>query len=445
MTGPNAIQREISFHGSLGAAPAIAQFAASIRFSQYDPTTLDIDILWLGDDSSIRMGSAMLHPSPGGTVALPPEDSSHPIVEIVGIWEVSTGGNRSTVRGNAIRVGLDRTSLERDTRYIVKAELRPSGILCLPKIREASFTGEIKNRKRLTGKAEVRTDFGVLEACERYNHFTTTDVGDEVMHSVRRAAIVGDVAVPAGSNLADVDDKFQQACAEICLVLSLCYRQPVNYYEIRYIPNPNCQPPTAAHEATVRYRWNTVAPQCEEDELINMRDLVSGGLERLVTAIRTSARRASIERAIRFLSASYLAPLETAYFMAFSAMETVVGACVEKADRSLLKPSEWDRVERELRKSLDALCLGDVGEMIKVKLPELRRAPLSSSVMKACKRLNPKVDDLWRGVRFAESIARATKVRNALFHSAHVESLYEVHTNLVRVRTFTERLILKTL
>ena len=210
MTESDTVKHEINFHGSLGTAPAKAQFAASIRFSQYDPTTLDVDILWLGDDSSARMGSAVLFPSPGGSVSLRPEDPAYPIVEIFGIWEVSTGGKRSSVRANGIRVGIDRTRIDRDTRYIVKAELRPSGILGLPKIREASFTGEIKNREILTGKAEVRTDLGVLEACERYDHFTTTDVGDEVMHTVRRAAIVGEATALTGASLADIDSKLQE-------------------------------------------------------------------------------------------------------------------------------------------------------------------------------------------------------------------------------------------
>lgn len=445
MTTATATERGIRFHGGLGVAPAIAQFAASITYSRYDPTTLDVDILWLGGDSSTRMGSAMLLPSAGGVVVLQPEDHAHPTVELLGVWQVSTEGNRSTVAANGMRVGLGRAALGRDARYIVKAELRPSGILSLPRIREMSFTGEIKNRDVITGKAEVETDLGTLEACQRYDHFTTTEIGDEVMHSVRRAAITGDLTVPAGSSLADVDGKLQQACSEICVALSLCYRQPVNYYEIEYIPNPNHQPPAEARDATVRYRWNSIAPRCEEDELIDMRDLVSGGLGRLVTAIRNSARKESVERAIRFLSASYLAPLETAYFMAFSAMETVIDACTEKEDGLLLKSGQWKRVEHKLRESLDLLCLGDPVELMKLKLPELRRAPFASCVMAACRRLGPKVDDLWRGIAFEEGLARAINVRNTLFHAAHAESLQEMHSNLVRVRTLTERLILKKL
>jgi len=443
MEGSNPNRKEFKFHGNLGTELAPARFAATIAYLKYDPTTLDVDILWLGDENHNRAASARLFPSPLGVVALPADDPFPQKLELLDVEGVSTGTNHSTVTAGGLRVGLSDASLGRDVRYIVTAELQPSGILTLPKIRESSYTGEVRNREIVTGKAEVTTEFGTLEACERYEHFDTVELGNQVSHAVRRASIVGSIVVPANTTLARVNSEIQHQIGDICSALSLCYRQPVGYYEIRYIPDPNNEPPLEAPWATVRLRWNSVRTKIKGDNLINMRDLISGGLQRIVSAISTSPEKDAIQRAIDFLAASYLALIEPAYFMAFSAMETVVNACIESEDKRVLGAGDWKRAERELRRSIDELKLGNHGDLMKLKLPELRRTPFLHQVQAACSRMGPQIVDLWRRQSFEDGMETAAKLRNELFHSAEAKDLGVAFANLIRIHTFTERLILR--
>jgi hypothetical protein len=174
--------------------------------------------------------------------------------------------------------------------------------------------------------------------------------------------------------------------------------------------------------------------------------LIDGGLQKLIQSIRGRAEYASIARAIRFLSASYYeASLETAYFMAFTAMETVIDACVTPEERILLSAAKWKKVQRELRTAIAKLDLGPVTAEMKSKIGELRRATLQSRVENACVRMTPKTDDLWPGQSVSQGIVTAARMRNELFHAALSADMNEMSANLVRVQTFTERLLLKKL
>jgi hypothetical protein len=173
-------------------------------------------------------------------------------------------------------------------------------------------------------------------------------------------------------------------------------------------------------------------------------------LQKLLAGLRKFPEGDALGRSIQFLSASYEATLEIAYFMAFSAMENAVNACVGREDQELVSKAQWKKLEPLIREGIDAasvsLGLGaGISEEIKKKAPELRRSSLQSRVEAACSRFAPKTDDLWPIEGFLEGIKRAARVRNDLFHAADAADWQQMHGDLIRIRTFTERLLLRAL
>lgn len=443
-------EKLIHFHGALAAkGDKRARFAAAIRFDRWDPTSLTVDLLWNGDQDERRLGAGTLELIQENHVLLESDDPNQHSVEVLGISGMShtydpQSAQSSSIDAAAVQMGITTDALEEDTRYSVSVRLQPSGILCLPGHRQSSYTGEVRVKKILEGKVEVPSAFGTLEPQESYEFHSSTEAGNRVEHRVQRATIMGSVVIPSGQSLHDAHETMKTEFAEICTALSLCYRQPVNYYEVCYLPREG---KGWGSERTMRRRWGSVTKRQQLEELINVRQLIDGGLARLVAAIRESRESVGIARAIKFLSASYDARLETAYFMAFSAMETVVNACLEKDEKEPLSRGAYDKLRRHLSTALDGFAFESetVRALIKEKLPELKRPSFARCVAAACERHPIETSDLWPQGGFAHGMNRAARNRNALFHSATADELHVMAGDLVRIRTFTERVLLHML
>ena len=86
---------------------------------------------------------------------------------------------------------------------------------------------------------------------------------------------------------------------------------------------------------------------------------------------------------------------------------------------------------------------GRVSTEIK-RLPNLRGVSFANRIADACARVKPETSDLWpREIGFTEGMASAARLRNDLFHGSKAND--ELYAELVRIRTFTERLVLKLL
>jgi hypothetical protein len=437
----------LTFEGHLAVeAHDDPHFVARIQYAPFDPTTLAVDLHWLGAGGAERVGSALIARGGKNYVWLYALDESELQVEVLGIRGITARERDTSINASAVQIGLTRTPLETDLRYVLSVQLQPSGILIHPGIHEYSFTGEISVDRRDERPVHVESTVGQLRAMELYRHYATSEYGDEVTHSVRRAAIGGELLVRAGENLFDFNERLRAELDAICAVLSLCYRQLVDYYEVEYLPIDQGPDQPRRRRATVRRRHERAREKIRQDELIHIDALADGGLDRLVARIRSDPAAEIINRAIRFLAASYEQNTEAAFFMAFSAMEAVVECCVPPALTRVVGSAAWRKIEHELRKVLDDLAPETTVEMMKSKLPELRRAALPDRMKGACAAYGPPIDDLWpEKVGFAAGLAAAIGMRNGLFHSADVPDSYDLGANLVRIRTLTERLLLKRL
>lgn len=438
-------EQVIRFRGSVkDADDQVPEFALTLGYNRFDPTTLSTELLWLGNEDECRRAHQLLRHLPQNHLCLTNLDSPLESVELLGIYQVSQGGTTATVEAGAIQVGLTEEPLEVESTYSVIVELQPGGLVSFPEIQNMSYTGEIQHKQVEAGHVSFTSSSGELEVAKRYGSYSTMELGDKVTHRVRRCGATGSLTVPKGTSLFDLNESLRSEIDQVCVALSLAYRQPVDYYEIQYYEN--CPESGRQRRSPfLRRRLRDHKQARSGDELINARALSDGGLQLLVDAIYSARESDSLVRAIGFLAASNEASLETAYFMAFAAMETIVDACLEKEELTVLGSSQWKKAAHGLRTAIDSMELGPPGEVVKNKLPELRRRSLSDRMKLACNRLKPKLDDLWPSDGLEVGFKRAARIRNGLFHASETNEAPDMATDLLRVRTLAERLLLREL
>jgi hypothetical protein len=443
-------ETRFNFHGALpvpGHPPS--EFTATVSFPRWDPTVLSVQLLWIGSDEQRARGAAALGHLGQNYVWLESLDPIQGPVELLGIDQVSTTSNGSyvhcsTVRVQAVQVGITDNAWEarRDVQFT--ARLQPSGILKWPTLHEQSFTGEISLRRVEDGAVRLQLDNTSIEGATTYEYDGAIENGNKVTKQVQRATLMGMARTEPGQSLYGLHEKLKSDLADVCTALSLCYRQPVDYYELEYRLTDSVGP---AWIRQYRRRWTSIKTRLRGDELIYIGALTDGGLQRLASSIQQFHRAADLRRAITFLSGSYAASPETAFFMAFSAMETIVACCLNDDNGYVVGSSAWDRIRHELQRTINGLAGTDenIRRSLGEKLPELRRVTLARRLKVACERFSPRVDDLWIDISFDEGVRRATNIRNGLFHAANSKVEDTVGGDLIRIRTFTERLLLKLL
>jgi hypothetical protein len=423
---------------------------STLVYKLHDPTTLDIDLLLLGDEAERRDALIYLTRPPFyDQIWLHSDEPKFSSVEVQGIHHVSNHEYRVSFGASEVQIGLNHNPSEHETTWFVKAELTPSGILEAVGIKHFSFTGDITLERLETSKVEVATPFGTLEASERYAHYEDEEYANKVTHSVQRASIKGLIKIPAGENIANVNASLRKEIADICTVLSFCYRQPVNFYEIQYITDPNTTAQEQMHTATVRRRRSELERKNRQDELIDRDNLANGGLNELLTKYKSSSQVEELRRTMRFLSASYRSTtLESSYFLAYSALDLITSV-IRGGDVYLMDKSKWRRIQRLLRQYIDSIAVPEgltaILTQLKEKLPELRRTSGVNRVIKACEQLDVQTADLWRKDGFETGLRSATRIRDSLFHAASVGDLDDMWVNLIRIRVLVERLLLGVL
>ncbi len=350
----------------------------------------------------------------------------------------------SSIGVAAIQVGISDDKLAEAREFQVIVRLQPSGIFMLPTIHGLHYTGEITVERVQDDKVHFQCGAASLEAAATYEYDDTEEHGDKVTKQIQRASMMGTIRVEAGQSLLDVHESLKSELAHACTALSLCSRQVVDYYEVEYTdPQNRKQPGPMLH----RRRWPAIKAKAPGDELINTRAMVGGGLQGLIDSIHNSTSAVDLRRGIGFLAASYTASVENAFFMAFSAMETVVACCVGETEQFVVGASKWKKVRHHLSQSISELEAvdGAAQAALREKLPELRRVSLANRISKAHQELGPEIADLWPQTSFEEGMKRATGIRNGLFHAANATVESSLSGDLIRIRTFTERLVLKLL
>jgi hypothetical protein len=436
----------LQFKGHLGIENRrTCPVLSTVEFELHDPSTLSIDLLLIGDENENRAAYFILSHPLYNYLWLYSSEKDKTSVEVLGIHGITTGDTHATIRAAAVQIGISDEPLEKDTTYLVRVELTPSGILVTPGIREASYTGDVRFQPIVVGSIDVSTELGTLQVGERYAHHESEEYGNRIRHTVNRVSITGKISVGKGHSLSSAHENLRKEIENVCTLISFCYRQPVDYYEVEYWP----EPVRFGNKSLLRRRRDSFEKKIDQDELINFRGLIGGGLDRLLRTFKDSGREEELSRAIRFLSSSYkIATLESSYFLAYSALD-LAASIHDPESLYLVGSAKWKKVQKQLRDYLNTIAesagIADVLEQIKEKLPELRRASGDRRIIEACDKLGVKTSNLWPSEGFEAGLKSATRMRNELFHSALCESPLALSEHLVRVRSLVERLLLKLL
>lgn len=371
-------------------------------------------------------------------------------VEVLGITGMTHSPQSVSPRASAVQIDISDAALAEERKYHVTAQLTPSGILFQPKIVHYRASGEIANEPIEHGEITIETETGSLRAKEQYPSYEEFKDGNLVRSLVQRAAVHGEITIPAGISFLDHHKKLCSIFADICDIMSLCYCFPVTYYEVTY-----CEVNQSANgtrlNPLLRRKINPHARGNDRtDELINFRDLRNGGLDQLCKSFRSNPRVEGLRRAIRFLAGSYEEKgLEQSYFLAYTALETAIGVAVGPAGDYAIGSSPFDRLCSRIREVVINFAsennLHTIADLINEKLPELRRISTRSKLRRLRQELRIVVDDLWDRTDFDEGFIRASRNRNRLVHAATAEKPNGLYYDLVRIRILTERILLRLL
>lgn len=445
---PDGIER-IHFDGVVQLGDqSRCRFTAIGSFKRNDFTDLDLNIFWQGDREERKQGEIIFMANQMNFLHLPNADPEGADLELHGLVgygsQYSDHGPISTrPEFDAIHVGIDRKAVEQDREFHLNARFLPSGLFS-DGMQRKSYTGEITVDSVPWQKPiKVVTALGELLISETFDWEYTQEHGNEVLKRCPCSTLSGKLVVPKGMSLHQANEVIWDEIESLQTALGLCFRQSVRFVQISYQDMTNIQRPKAYH----RRRLRSHKEKLTHDPFIAPRNLGEGALQRMLEKLRTIDGSKDLQRAMEFLSVSHESTLENAFFMAFSALETVVNLAVKmqpeqeaaKAGRSLLR-SALEKTVREVSKEHGL----DVTDLL-AKLREFDRPSFRRRVTRAVAILKPATDDLWPGRDVLDGISEAAAIRNGLFHAAEYSDNQALFLGLVRVRAFTERLIAKLL
>jgi hypothetical protein len=440
---------QIRFDGSVPFPDGrVSRFSVAGSFRLADPTDLGIEVFWHGDEDERRRGAASFLGHKTNHVWLPNERPEDGHVELLGLTTESTtylktGPISTRPQFAAMQKGLHPQPGIQPRKFHAEVRLAPSGLFASGII-ERHYTGAIEVEQAAWQKPIVfRSRFGELLASETYDYESGEAFGNKVTKQIEKSTITGELVVPPGLSLHEANEQVKGEIDLARRALSFCFRQPIRFYHITYLDLDDTSRPSPFF----RRRLPQPVKRLDVDPFIEARNLGNGGLQRIIDAIQSLPQSADLIRAVDFLAESYTSTLENAFFLAFSAMETVINIATGDAAEGTYTSSQWRTIRRALEvtiaKAAGELSL-DMADLLE-KLPELRRPAFKKRVRVACENFGPTTVDLWPGQDFLEGIAEAAKIRNGLFHAAAYSNGVAIAESLVRVRSFAERLIAKLL
>lgn len=325
----------------------------------------------------------------------------------------------------------------------VTVRLVPSGLLSAG-IHSSRYTGEMAVEPLANHPpVEIQTRCGKLLVRETFNFEHMAEFGNEIAKRIPETTISGEVLVPQGATLYDVHEQLWEDLEAVRVALCLCYRQSVQIVHLLFRDMDDRK----RHNAYCRRKLTANKTKVKVENFINARDLGNGGLQRLADAIRNAPGATDLSRAIGFLATSYENNLETAFFMAFSAMETVINLALAGTPGLGYPEAQWKVIRRATRETLSKVA-GDLNldpAGLIEKVPELNRPSFRRRVSLACAALQPTTVDLWPGRDFFDGMTEMASIRNGLFHAAEYSDPNGLSDSLIRIRTFAERLVAKLL
>lgn len=416
---------------------------ATIRYNEFDPAFLEVELLEIADDgdwvSPTRFG---VWENP---LLLTPMEPGYGAVMLFGDLGPYLRTPRVLISPDAISLGVITHRNDESSHWYLSAKLLPAEILNFYAATELDEDSPISVPVSKHGYLEFDSSFGRLKLHSTKSGYSGREFDHPVTYLVHRATAQGKVTVPGGTSVQEAMEKIRDEIHLACKCLTLVYRWPISFYEISFQPLMSESSSRYRQNVTFRVAHSPLARKSNTFPLVPFHYLEGEGFNSLYSALDQSEERDLICRVIEFLAGSHDAHLETAYFMAFAALETMVILSAASEEPGPLGTGERKRICRALRKTIDEFVPQNSREVMKRKLPELFRPPFADLALLACGRTQVSTDDLWVEEGLEKGLKVAMKTRNELFHALEVSDPQRMAMDFYRIRILAERMILSHL
>lgn len=422
-----------------------------IEHDKYNPELISTELKLLGSQED-HGGAfrASLSGDEHGKLTIKGENNTDHLVTLKNLHGWSHQGNNANIYIESYEYAFSETPIEEAENIYVNVELTPSGILRKFGSRELSFDGSISCKEGYPEEIEWDFKFGKGKAFTRYTYEEDNVYDNKSTIQIERPSLTFEVNTNTNVSSHDIKNAVLDEARDFSLILSLCYRKTVSWYEINVSIIPKDRSLGVVSPLIRRKVYSKTYPD-HEDELINHRDLINGGLSILVNKFRSSPIIESLRRSITFLASSQSnQTIEIKFFQSIISLESFCNGFIEHNQENVKIPSgKWKKIEKALRDSLKSLSdqqeMASYVERVKKKLPELKGITTLDKVLHCCEKLLIPTNDIWEKEGFKSGLGKTLNMRNHLFHRAYCEDPYFLYANFVRIQVLTERLILKHL
>jgi len=385
-----------------------------------------------------------------GNLKINGETDSEPVFTLKNISGWSRKGNNANLSIGGFEYAISDTPIENAEHIYVEVLLTPGSILRKFGTKELHHDGSITNIDGHPDQIEWRLGVGKVSALTRCTYEEDNFFDNKAIIQIERPSLFFEIDNDSNLSTYDIRSEVEKDARDLSLILSLCYRKVVSWYEIKFFIITHDKKQRIIRPL-IRKKVYTRSYQEHEDELINHRELIGGGLQTLLENFRSSPMIESLRRSITFLSSSQsIQTVEIQYFLAIISLEAFCDGLIELNRCETRIPSgKWKKIEHTLRSSLDTLDeqegMSIHIERVKKKLPELKGFATLEKILYCCRILEVDANDLWQKSGLEAGLDKALSLRNHLFHRAYYEDPYFLYANCIRIQVLAERLILKHL
>jgi len=420
-----------------------------IEHDKYNPELISTELILLGSQEDHGGAfKASLSGDEHGNLTIKGENNTDNWVTLKNLQGWSHQGSNANIYIESYEYAFSEAPIEEAENIYVNVELTPSVILKKSCLRELSYDGSISCKEGYPEEIEWEFKFGKGKAFTRYTYEEDNVYDNKSTIQIERPSLTFEINKNSNVSSHDIKNAVLDEARDFSLILSLCYRKTVSWYEINMTVIPKDRTLGVVNPLIRRKVYSKTYP-VHGNELINHRDLINGGLSILVNNFRSSPIIESLRRSITFLASSQSnQTIELKFFQSIISLESFCDGFFEHNKENVNIPSgKWKKIERALRDSLELLSdqqeMSSYVERVKKKLPELKGITTLDKVLHCCKKLRVPTTDLWEKEGFESGLGKALNMRNHLFHRAYCEDPYFLYANFVRIQILTERLILK--
>lgn len=447
----NEPEQKIKFKGQLALSDkSMVTVFVNISFNQLDTTSLEIELLIIADEKNLRGVYAKMNADSSNGFLIENEWDPGTYLQIEGIYGLRQHAGVLEVDANSISYGVKGRRIAAGDTLNLIAKFTPGGLLSKEIWRELHPDGNIKVRMSKFKDALWKTDIGTFIINKAHEHFKDTIFERKTTKSVEATHAHIEIKADKVIELDNIHEKALEYLGIISSALSLSFRVPVRLYELEYIViEKETKTRTFFFPNIQRYKLLKNQKKIAKDPLIEIRTLSGRKFHNLASKIQDSNVSDALRKSIHFLSLSRTKYLEESYFYCFLALDSITEEVLkDRKIKTVIPNTPWKKIEKFLSACIKSNQTKELQEYlmeVKEKLPELKRYAFNKKASKVVKLLKVDTFGIWKKKTFEEGLKEATKIRNNLFHSGHIESFEGMYDNLIRLQFLTERIILKVL